>query len=85
MPFQRALRFPQLRNLPDQESSVTQGSWQHVQHLGDQGEIGRRASLSIKYEFILNQLPRYSPSRCIRWECFVSLPNLTFNLVGVGG
>jgi hypothetical protein len=21
----------------------------------------------------------------MRWECFVSLPNLTFNLVGVGG
>jgi hypothetical protein len=39
--------------------------------------------LPIKYKFILNQLPR--SLRCMRWECFVSLPNLKLNLVGVGG
>jgi hypothetical protein len=32
-----------------------------------------------------NRLPRYPSSRCMRWERFASLPNLTFNLMGVGG
>jgi hypothetical protein len=36
-------------------------------HLADQGEIGRRASLSIKYEFIPSRLPDIPHSRCVRW------------------